>query len=171
MMELQTSLTHAALEMVARWSSHVSQQLYEGLRDLLDTMTTDGAMTSQVTWLYMLFACSIILPSAVLTFKYWRRPITLLIRRVFPCTTDQRPGTSQTANQPAAPRVPAMDSGVTNHLGCVETRTENVVDTASHSAAPLRTDAETVSGPAPAAQPEAAERKYFAQPGRFQLRN
>ena len=169
--ELRTRRALAALETVARQSSHVNQQPYVELRDLLDTVSTDGAMTSQVTWLYMLFAFAIILPFVILTLKYWRRPITLLIRRVLPCTTDQRPYASQTANQPATRRVPAMDSGVTNRFGSVETPNENVEDTASHSAASLRAEAETVSGPAPAAQPEAAERTYFAQPGRFQLLN
>ncbi|PNF19103.1 hypothetical protein B7P43_G10550 [Cryptotermes secundus] len=65
--ELRTRRALAALETVARQSSHVNQQPYVELRDLLDTVSTDGAMTSQVTWLYMLFAFSIVLPFVVNT--------------------------------------------------------------------------------------------------------
>ncbi|PNF15755.1 hypothetical protein B7P43_G11016 [Cryptotermes secundus] len=77
--ELRTRRSFAALEIVVRQSSHVNQQPYVELRDLLDTVSTDGAMMSQVTWLYMLIAFSIILPFVILTLKYWRHPITLLI--------------------------------------------------------------------------------------------
>jgi hypothetical protein len=50
---LQTRRTLAALETVARRSSHVNQHSYVELRDLLDTMSSDGAKTSQATWLYI----------------------------------------------------------------------------------------------------------------------
>jgi hypothetical protein len=50
---LQTRRTLVALETVARRSSHVNQQPYVELRDLLDTMSSDVVKTSQATWLYI----------------------------------------------------------------------------------------------------------------------
>jgi hypothetical protein len=72
--ELQTRRTLAALEMVSRQSSYVNQQPYVELRDLLETVCSDGAMTSQATWLNVLSALSIIPSLVVLTSKYWQRP-------------------------------------------------------------------------------------------------
>jgi hypothetical protein len=53
---------------------------------------------------------------------------------------------------------------------CVAIVNENVEVTASHSATRLRMEAEAVPGPAYAVLPEAAERMYFAQTGKIQLR-
>jgi hypothetical protein len=64
---LQTRRTLAALETVARRSSLVNQQYYVELRDLLDTMSSDGAKTSQATWLYTLSTLIITLSLLVLT--------------------------------------------------------------------------------------------------------
>jgi hypothetical protein len=98
---LQTRRTLAALEMVARRSTHVNQQPYVELRDLLNTMSSDGAETSQAIWLYTLSILSVTLSLLVLTSRYWRRPVTLFIRRVFPYAHDQRPITTQTKNRQA----------------------------------------------------------------------
>jgi hypothetical protein len=166
---LQTRRTLAALETVARWSSHVNQQPYVELRDLLDTMSSDEARASQTTWLYILSTLSIILLLLVLTSKYWQRPMTLLIRRVFPCPNDQQPRPTQTTNRQAAPRNPPKNPVMTDIPSCVAGPAENMERTASCSAAPLRMEADMIPGPGSAAQPEAAEQMYFAQPGKFQL--
>jgi hypothetical protein len=46
---LQTRRAFAPLETVARRSSHVSQPPYVELRDLMETLSSDGAKTSQAT--------------------------------------------------------------------------------------------------------------------------
>lgn len=73
--EKWTQGTLAALETVARRSSAGNQQLYVEPRDLLGTVSNDGATTTQSTWLYALSTLSIILSFVVLAAKYWQRPV------------------------------------------------------------------------------------------------
>jgi hypothetical protein len=77
-------------------------------------------LSSQAMWLYVLFAFSIILSFVVLTLKYCQWCVTLLIRRVFPCTNDQWPHTSQMMTCQGAPRVPAADPVVANCPSSIE---------------------------------------------------
>jgi hypothetical protein len=148
----------------------VNQQPYVELRDLLDTMSSDGAKTSQATWLYTLSTLSITLSLLVLTSRYWRRPMTLFIRKVFPCAHDQRPLSTQRKNRQATSKVPATSSANKDCPSCVAGRDENGEAEASPSAVPLQMEPEVLPGPGPATRPEAAERVYFAQSGKFQLR-
>jgi hypothetical protein len=167
--ERQTRRTLAALETIVRRSSHANQQPYVELRDLLESMSSEGAMASQATWLYTLSALSLTLSFVVLTLKYWRRPITSLIRKFVQCVTDNRPCMSQITNRQAEPGVPASSSETTNCPRCAASTNESEEGEASHSAAPLRMEAGAVPGPTSSNPPEAAERISFAQPGKFQL--
>jgi hypothetical protein len=118
--EHQTHRTLAALETVARWSWSVNQQPYVQLRDLLDTMSSDGAMTNQATWPHVLSALSIILTFVVLTSKYWQQPVILVIRRIFPCFPEQRPCTSQGRSCHATPRSPITNSATADCPCCLK---------------------------------------------------
>jgi hypothetical protein len=167
--ERHTRRTLAALETIVRRSSHANQQPYVELRDLLESMSSEGVMANQATLLYTLSALSITLSFAVLTLKYWRRPITLLIRKVAPCANGQRPCMSQITNRQAEPGVPASDSGMVNCPSCAAISRERGEATATYSATPLRMEAEAAPESTSSTKPEATERISFAQPGKFQL--
>jgi hypothetical protein len=167
--EQQTRRTLAALVTIVRRSSHANQQPYVELRDLLESMSSEGVLASQATWLYSLSALSITLSFVVLTLKYWQRPITLLIQKVVQCANDHRPCMSQITNCQAEPGVPASSSETTNCPRCAAISNESEEGTASHSATPMWMEARVVPEPSFSTPPEAAERICFAQPGNFQL--
>jgi hypothetical protein len=50
----QTRQTLAALEAITQQKSAVNQQPYVDLRDLLETMSTEGNNTTHIAWLYAL---------------------------------------------------------------------------------------------------------------------
>jgi hypothetical protein len=168
--EAWTQRTLSALEAVARRSSTVNQQSYVELRDLLESMSSDGAMTNHTTFLYALSTFSIILPLVVLTSKYWQRPLLMIFRRFLPSRTEQRPCLVQVRSRPATLGSATTDIAMTVCPCYVEIPDENVGVATSYPATPLQMETETTSRPAPAVQPKTAERVQFAQPGKFQIR-
>lgn len=168
--EAQTHRELAALETIARRSSTVNQQPYVDLRDLLESMSTDGAMTSHTTWLYALPTFSIILTLVVLTTKYWHQHVLIMFRKFLPFRTEQRPCLAQVRSRPATLGSATTDLAMADCPCCVDDLDEIVGVTTSHPATSLQEETETVNRPASAAQPRTEERVHFAQPGKFQLR-
>jgi hypothetical protein len=119
-------------------------------------MSSDGAKTSQVTWLYTLSTLNITLSLLVLTSRYWRRPMTFFVRRLFPYAHDQRPLTTQTKNHQATSRVPATSSANNDCPSCVAGPDEKGEAKASPSAVPLQMERQRcypAQGPPPNPKP------------------
>jgi hypothetical protein len=79
----QTRQTLAALEATIQLKSAINQQPYVDLRDLLDTMSTEGNNTTHIAWLYGVSILSIILSGTILVTRYWPRPIPITVQKCF----------------------------------------------------------------------------------------
>jgi hypothetical protein len=80
--EVHTHQTLAALEVVGRRKSHVGQQSYVKLHELLTAISTERKAVNQIMWIYISIVFSNLFLLSILTFQCWTRIIRKTTRRL-----------------------------------------------------------------------------------------